>query len=49
MQENLATVFGIDYSAYVLIKSFVISGLTLKSLVPFEFVFMYGFPKLCVT
>ena len=41
-------IFGIEYSPMFSLKTFVISGLTLKSLVHFEFVFVYGFPKLCV-
>ena len=31
--------------AYVLTRSFIVSGLTLRSLIHFEFIFVYGVRK----
>ena len=31
--------------AYVLLRSFIVSGLTLRSLIHFEFIFVYGVRK----
>ena len=43
--EDLALIYLIECSAYVLAKSFIVSGLTFRSLVHFEFIFVYGVKK----
>ena len=37
-----------EFSAYIFSKSFIVSGLIFRSLIHFEFIFMYGFPLKCV-
>ena len=40
--EDLALIYVIQCSAYVTSKSFIISGLTFRSLTQFELIFVYG-------
>ena len=43
--EDLALIYLIECSAYVLAKSFIVSGLTFRSLIHFEFISVYGVRK----
>ena len=43
--ENLALIYIIECSAYVSSKSFIVSGFTFRSLIHFEFIFVYGVRK----
>ena len=40
--ENFALIYIIECSAYVSSKSFIVSGFTFRSLIHFEFIFVYG-------
>ena len=42
MIEDLALIYVIVCSAYVSSKSFIVSGLTFRSLIHFEFISVYG-------
>ena len=43
--EDLALIYVIKYSAYASFKSFILSGLTFRSLIHFEFTFVHGVRK----
>ena len=43
--ENFALIYIIECSAYVSSKSFIVSGFTFRSLIHFEFIFVYGVRK----
>ena len=43
--EDLALIYAIEYSAYCSSKNFLVSGLTFRSLIHFEFIFVYGVRK----
>ena len=43
--EDLALIYVIECSANVSSKSFIVSGLTFRSLIYFEFIFVYGVRK----
>ena len=43
--EDLALIYVIECSAYVSSKSFIVSGLTFRSLIHFQFIFEYGVRK----
>ena len=43
--KDLALIYAIECSAYVFSKSFIVSGLTFRSLIHFEFIFVYGVRK----
>ena len=43
--EDLALIYVIESSAYVFLKSFIVFGLTVRSLIYFEFIFVYGVRK----
>ena len=43
--EDPAVIYVRECFAYVLSRSFLVSGLTFKSLIHFEFIFMYGVRK----
>ena len=43
--EDLALIYVIDCSAYVSSKSFMVSSLTFRYLIHFEFIFVYGVRK----
>ena len=40
--QDLALIYVIKYSACVLLKSFIVSGLTFRSLIHFQFIFVFG-------
>ena len=40
--KNIAMIYVKECSAYVSSKSFIVSGLTFRSLIHFEFIFVYG-------
>jgi len=40
--KDLALIYVIECSACVFLKSFIVSGLIFRSLIYFEFVFLYG-------
>ena len=42
--EDLAVIYVIEHSAYVF-KSFIVFGLTLRSLIHFKFIFVYDVKK----
>ena len=43
--EDLALIYVIKCSAYVFLSEFIVSGLTFRSLIHFEFVFVHGVRK----
>ena len=43
--EDLALIYVIESSAYVFLKSFIVFGLTVRSLIYFEFIFVYDVGK----
>ena len=43
--EDLAVTYVKECFAYVLLRSFIVSGPTFRSLIHFEFIFMYGVRK----
>ena len=43
--DDLAVVYVIEYSAYFFLESFIVSGFTFRSLIHFEFIFVYGVRK----
>jgi len=43
--EDLALIYVIESSAYVILKSFIVFGLTFRYLIYFEFIFVYGVRK----
>ena len=43
--EDLALIYVIKCSAYVFLSEFIVSGLTFRSLIHFEFIFVYGVRK----
>ena len=43
--DDLALIYVIKCSAYVFSKRFMVSGLTFRSLIQFEFIFVYGVTK----
>ena len=43
--EDLDLIYVIECSAYVSSKSFIVSGFTFRSLIHFEFIFVYGVRK----
>ena len=43
--EDPAVIYVGECFAYVLLRSFIVSGLTLRSLIHFEFIFVYGVRK----
>ena len=42
LQKNIAMIYVTECSACVLFKSYIVSSLTLRSLIYFEFIFVYG-------
>ena len=44
-QKDLAVIYVIECSAYVSSKSLIVSGLTFRPLIHFEFIFVYGVKK----
>ena len=42
VKKDLAVISVIECSAYVFRKSLIVSVLTFRSLIPFEFIFEYG-------
>ena len=43
--EDLAVIYVRECFAYVFLQEFIVSGLTLRSLIHFEFIFVYGVRK----
>ena len=43
--EDLALIYVVECSAYVSSKNFIVSGLIFRSLIHFEFIFVYGVRK----
>ena len=43
--EDLPLIYVTEYSPYVSSTSFIVSGLTYRSLIRFEFIFVYGVRK----
>ena len=42
VKKDLAVVYIKECFSYVFLKSFIVSGLTFKSLTHFKFIFVYG-------